>query len=124
MCNTSATSKTGVDRFKRYSFENADEKANKCNSTELITYLKLLKLNTIQCPLEFWKTHRKSLPILAYRAKKVLGVPATSASLESLFSIAEHIYQSKRRRMTPNLYSGYVFCKLNENLLLFFIDLK
>ena len=32
-------------------------------------------------------------------------------------SIAGHIYQSKRRRMTPNFYSEYVFCKLNEKLL-------
>jgi hypothetical protein len=112
-----ATSKPGVDRFKRYSFGDGDEEANKCNSTELITYLKLLKVNTIQCPLEFWKTHEKTLPILADTAKKVLGVPATSASVERLFNIAGHIYQSKRRRMTPNFYSEYVFCKLNEKLL-------
>ena len=39
------------------------------NSTELITYLKLLKVNTIQCPLEFWKTHEKTLPILAVFCK-------------------------------------------------------
>jgi len=32
-----ATSKTGVDRFKRYSFGDGDKEANKCNSTELIS---------------------------------------------------------------------------------------
>ena len=91
-------SKTGIDRFKRYSFGDGDEEENKCNSTELIIYFKLLKVNTIQCPLEFWKTHEKTLPILADTAQqKVLGVPATSASVERLFSISRHIYQSKLR---------------------------
>jgi len=57
------------------------------------------------------------MPILADTAMKVLDVPATSASVERLFSIAGHIYQAKRRRMTSNFFSEYVFCKLNEDLL-------
>ncbi len=48
---------------------------------------------------------------------KVLGVPATSASVERMFSIAGHVFQAKRRRTSSKLFSALVYLKLNESLI-------
>jgi hypothetical protein len=50
-------------------------------------------------------------------AMKYLGVPASSAGVERMFSIAGHIFSVKRRRMGTRLFSELVFLKLNDNLM-------
>ena len=68
-------------------------------------------------PLEFWKVNENKYPLLATLAKKFLGVPASSASAERMFSIAGHIFSVKRRRMGIKLFERLVFLKLNEEFL-------
>jgi hypothetical protein len=48
-------------------------------------------------------------------AKKYLGVPASSASAERMFSISGHIFSSKRRRMGAKIFSELVYLKLNDD---------
>jgi hypothetical protein len=67
--------------------------------------------------LSFWKTFQSQLVDLANLAKQYLGVPASSAGVERMFSIAGHIFSVKRRRMGTQLFSELVFLKLNENLM-------
>ena len=50
-------------------------------------------------------------------AKKFLGVQASSACVERMFSIAGHIFTNKRRRTGVKLFENLVFMKLNENYL-------
>jgi hypothetical protein len=70
-------------------------------------------------PLLFWKTNHKSprLENLAKLAKKLLGVPATSAEVERMFSLSGHILGPKRRTTGVQLFEDLVYLKLNENLL-------
>jgi len=49
--------------------------------------------------------------------KKFLGVQASSAWVERMFSIAGHIFTNKRRRTGVKLFENLVFMKLNENYL-------
>ena len=42
-------------------------------------------------PLEFWATEGLAFPILAGVAARILSIPATSASVEQMFSIAGRI---------------------------------
>ena len=81
-------------------------------------YLSALKVNKLNCTLEFWKTNESRWPFLAKLAKKHLGVPASSAAVERIFSIGGHILSNKRRRSGIQLFSDEVFLKLNEHLLL------
>jgi hypothetical protein len=67
--------------------------------------------------LYFWKVHESRWPNLANLAKKYLGVQATSASVERMFSISGHIFSTKRRRTSPKLFELLVFLKLNEHFL-------
>jgi hypothetical protein len=53
---------------------------------------------------------------LAKIAKKVLGVPASSAAAERMFSWSGHIFSSKRRTMKAKTLASLVFLKLNEDL--------
>jgi hypothetical protein len=67
--------------------------------------------------LSFWKNNESRFINLSKLAKKYLGVQASSAAVERMFSIAGHIFQAKRRRMGFNLFSLLVFIKLNEKFL-------
>ena len=49
-----------------------------------------------KCPLEFWKVNEQKFKPLAMLANKYLGIPASSAAVERIFSISGHILSSKR----------------------------
>ena len=52
-------------------------------------------------PLDFWKTHRGSYPILSKLARQYLGIPATSVPVERLFSQAGELISAKRNSLQP-----------------------
>ena len=43
------------------------------------------------CPLQFWKANESKFKSLSEIARKYLGVPASSAAVERMFSISGHI---------------------------------
>ena len=97
--------------------ESSDEDVDTIDNT-IDEYLKCLKLNTIKCPLEFWRTRQFKWPELAQIAKKYLGVPASSAAVERMFSICGFLNSDRRRMTGISLFENQVVLKLNENLLL------
>ena len=101
-----------IGKMKRFSIEN-----NQADYDEITDYTRFTSNIECACPLVFWKANQSRWPNLAKLAQKVLGVPATSASVERMFSIAGHIFQPKRRRMTDKLFSSLVFTKMNEQFL-------
>ncbi len=70
-----------------------------------------------KCPVEFWKVNEQKFKPLAMLAKKYLGIPASSAAVERIFSISGHILSIKRRRMSVRWFSLLVFLKLNEQFI-------
>ena len=85
---------------------------------EIDEYIRLVgKGGQISSTLGFWKAHEKNFPKLSPIAKKYLGVPASQASVERVFSVSGHIFSLKRRSMSLNLLEILVFLKLNEELL-------
>ena len=53
----------------------------------------------VLCSLEWWSTRQLQFPKLAALARKVLGVPATSAPSERLFSVAGLTVTKQRNRL-------------------------
>ena len=53
-------------------------------------------------PLEFWATQGLSFPILAGVAARILSIPATSASVEQMFSIAGRISCASRASLSSS----------------------
>ena len=78
-------------------------------------YASLISSSNYSDSLLFWKVHENSLALLAPLAKKFLGVPASSASVERMFNISGHVFSNKRRRTGVKLFENLVFLKLNEN---------
>ncbi len=78
-------------------------------------YTSLISSSNYSDFLLFWKVHENSLALLAPLAKKFMGVPASSASVERMFNISGHVFSNKRRRTGVKLFENLVFLKLNEN---------
>jgi hypothetical protein len=85
----------------------------------LLDYIRFISDENFECacPLLFWKLNEKRFKELSKLAKKYFGVPASSAAVERMFSIAGHVFHTKRRRMGQLLFTALVFLKLNEELL-------
>jgi len=63
--------------------------------------------------LSWWKHQRHSLPGLAQLARKYLGVPASSASSERMFSVSGGICTAKRTNLDTDNLSMLVY--LHDN---------
>ena len=53
------------------------------------------------------------MPSLAKLAKKYLMIPATSASVERLFSVAGRVYRPDRCRLSDKRFEYLLFIKTN-----------
>ena len=78
---------------------------------------KFKKLDEVDA-LKWWKSNQFRFITIADLAKKYLGVQASSAGPERMFSIAGHIFAEKRRKLGVRTFSELVVLKLNENLLI------
>jgi hypothetical protein len=52
-------------------------------------------------PLAWWRKHEKEFPLLSRLARKYLAIPATSASVERLFSTAGYFAGNRRSKLQP-----------------------
>ena len=63
-------------------------------------------------PANFWKEHQYQ--VLAKLAKEVLAVPASSAPVERLFSIAGKVFTPERCRLTDSRFEQLMFIRCNN----------
>ena len=119
LINLTEKDKERENNYKAFDDESDDESPLDELDNQINEYFKLIETNRYTDALLFWKTHHQmpSFMHLAKLAQKVLGVPATSAEVERMFSISGHILNNKRRTTGINLYENLVFLKLNEKLL-------
>jgi len=73
------------------------------------------------CPLKWWKSKEKELPLLADLARKHFCVPVTSAASERMFSVGGKIVSDSRHNLSAEKTSMLVFinqnyCKVKANL--------
>ena len=78
--------------------------------SQIKEYFILIENNQYSDPLLFWKNHctSPSFVHLAKLARKVFGVPGTSAAVKRIFSISGHIKNNKRRTTGVQLYEDYL----------------
>ena len=69
----------------------------------------------INC-LDFWNMHAKVYPRIFNVAMRVLGVPATSAPVERVFSHGGIIMRPHRARLSATNLSSLIFLKCNRNV--------
>ena len=59
--------------------------------------------------LLWWKEHAAQFPYLSQLARRYLAMPATSASVERLFSVAGQVVTAKRANLDPKTVTLLVF---------------
>lgn len=64
--------------------------------------------------LEWWAANEINFPALSVMARQYLGVPATSASSERLFSIAGRAYDDLRQRMNEDMLEMLMWARVNR----------
>jgi len=70
--------------------------------------------SVIANPLEWWRVNEVRFPRLAFLARKLLAIQATSAPSERLFSAAGLTIAKDRARLTPENAAMLIF--LHDNL--------
>jgi hypothetical protein len=113
--NNKDLSKIEKARTNNYVCHRAKISKEKYDSDTIIDdYIRVVSETNIKDTLEFWRQYSERFPELAILAKKYLATPASSASVERIFSISGHIFSVKRRRLHHKYFSELVFLKLNE----------
>ena len=76
---------------------------NNTKPDELDKYLAMQidKSSLTNNPLDFWKTHSKTFPLLSKLAKRIHSIPATSTGVERQFSSARLIINQRRTNINP-----------------------
>ena len=64
-------------------------------------FINLMDGNDLEDPLEFYALNEKALPIFSKVARRVLAIPATSATTERLFSVGGRVCTFDRASLTP-----------------------
>jgi len=67
--------------------------------------------------LQWWKANEARFKALARAARKYLGIPATSAPSERVFSLAGSICNRRRACLSPDTLDALVFLNANAELL-------
>ena len=78
--------------------ERMSKRKNKTN--EILEYLQTDSPHYSICILEWWKIHENRFPILSKIARDYLGIPATSAPSERVFSEAGNLITNKRTSLS------------------------
>ena len=63
--------------------------------------------------LLWWQEHRSEFPNLEVMARQYLGCPATSATVERLFSKVGIAFSAKRKRSEAATLENLMFAKVN-----------
>jgi len=66
--------------------------------------------------MDFWRDNRSMLPKMFLMARRILCIPASSASAsERVFSAADRLLEKRRTNLSPESVNGLLF--INSNIM-------
>ena len=85
------------------------------HADELAAYLALpqIEYKTEWDALDWWKENTKKFPNLSVMARQYLGCPASSATVERLFSQVGIAFSARRKSASAETIADIIFTKLN-----------
>ena len=83
-------------------------------SSEVEEYLNQPPLEKISDPLQYWRTNGLKWPHLAKLASRYLAIPASSAPVERLFSIAGKVFRPERASLSDKRFEELMFIRCNK----------
>ena len=122
---TKSSHSDGPRRKKRptlldYSDDEDDDDNERCDmevkgcETELQLYIDSQKSDDV---LRFWESKKSVFPRLYAITRQIFSVPATTAGVERLFSIAGYILSCRRLSLIDRNFEDQVFAHCNSDLL-------
>ena len=108
--------KTAIFSFMEDS-QQQDHRRASSSKPEILKYLEELVISQDNFPLVFWKQNNSQFPILAHVAECILAIPASSAPVERLFSIAGKIFRPDRCRISDENFHKLVFIRSNNSII-------
>jgi hypothetical protein len=81
---------------------------------ELQMYTKMKQPTITTDPLQWWKSHQTTFPVLSEIAKKFLAIPASQATTERAFSTSGNIITKRRSRLSSVILEALVLFHKNE----------
>lgn len=88
------------------------------SSVQVQSYLSELPISRSENPLAYWRINKDRYPALAQLARAYLSAPCTSVESERLFSLAGHVVNEIRNRLTGDKVEMLLFVKKNLLLML------
>lgn len=79
--------------------------------------LKPVEINEFSDVLSFWRSKEHEFPTISKLAKKILGIPASSAPSERLFSLLKRESDPMRSSMDHETLSSLVLCVTLEKFI-------
>lgn len=80
---------------------------------EMERYCKAPSLPLTEDPLNWWRVHEITFPLLSRLSKRYLCIPGTSVSAERVFSTAGDVVTAKRSALKPEHVDQLVFLQKN-----------
>jgi len=74
-----------------------------------------MKINHCSNILLFWRDNQGVFPLLSKVAREILGIPASSASSERVFSVGSLVCTAKRNSLRPDKVSDLMLLRLNSS---------
>ena len=82
--------------------------------SEVERYLELPAVDMKVDVLKWWAENEINFPALSVMARQYLGVPATSASAERLFSLAGRAFDDMRQNMKEEMLEMLMWARVNR----------
>ncbi|KAI4826868.1 hypothetical protein KUCAC02_030298 [Chaenocephalus aceratus] len=83
---------------------------------EIERYCKVSSLPLTEDPLNWWRDHEITFPLLSQVSKRYLCIPGTSVSAERVFSTAGDVVTAKRSTLKPEHVDQLVFLQKNLHI--------
>ncbi|KAJ4938907.1 hypothetical protein JOQ06_028373 [Pogonophryne albipinna] len=83
---------------------------------EIERYCKASSLPLTEDPLNWWRVHEITFPLLSRVSKRYLCIPGTSVSAERVFSTAGDVVTAKRSTLKPEHVDQLVFLQKNLHI--------
>ncbi|XP_076819509.1 zinc finger BED domain-containing protein 4-like [Clavelina lepadiformis] len=115
-CRTEDENPAKKPKLLNFMAEGLKKKRPRNSISEVDSYLGVETMHFDEDPLMYWKKKSEELPTLATSAKDYLGLTATSAPSERIFSIAGNFYTARRNLLGSETFRTLMFIKCNPTV--------
>lgn len=106
--------KPRIEFFSELIKSSEKDTSNSSADSEVEEYLSAPCIPLDTCPLAFWKSHQSKFPVISQLVPRFLCIPASSAPVERLFSVAGKIFRPERCRLSDKTFETLMFVKCNN----------